>query len=101
MKLGIYKTKEESSKARDKISKYIEEGWQYKKAESTWAGGNNYFIIEYSDTLEVVSKVYKVWSKNGWSGNDVDFIFRIPKNTRIEWIGGTTHIHKGQKKPLA
>jgi hypothetical protein len=57
--------------------------WPFRKAESRWAGGNNYWKIKQGKYVSSSGKSERAWSLNGkWSGNDASFTVGVSYN----WI---------------
>lgn len=55
----------------DHLCTLLEKNWPYRRARSTWAGGEHFIYISVSDEACAGGHTERVWSANGkWSGND-------------------------------
>lgn len=75
-----------------KIQEIVEKQWSYRKASSSWAGGNNRFCVEIGKPFASGSS-YREWSSNGkWSGNSASFRVGISRKAIHYfpeiWVGG-------------
>lgn len=72
------------STAAEKAAERLEQNWSktdLQVAESTWAGGYNYFSVSYTRRKKPAceANARRAWSKNGkWSGNNMHVHLELP-----------------------